>query len=94
MGRGLDGFGIDDLRGSYSGSRRDLGRSSTSSRDKWTNLQDTHPGEERTDNLAREEQVREILEQRTLTAYADRNRAYSLRNSEICTLRKLASSAP
>jgi len=86
MGSRLDGFGIDDLRSSDSGPGRDSGRSSTSPWDKWTNLQDAHPGEERTDNLAREEQVREILEQRTLTAYANRNRACSLRNSEICTL--------
>src|SRR5207245_11250827 len=36
--------------------------------------------------LAREERVRAILSQRTRTQYTDRNKTYSLRDSEIHTL--------
>lgn len=101
MSRGFDGFEIDDFRGTDSGSGRDAGRSSSSSWDKWRELQNIYREEERSDNLARErqhrsgrerpplpreERIREILEQRTRTAYADRNRTYSLRDSEIYTL--------
>jgi len=101
MSRGFDGFEIDDFRGSDSDSGRDMGRSPSSSWDKWKELQKIYQEEERTDNLAREgqprsgrerptlpreERVRQILEQRTRTAYADRNRTYSLRDSEIHTL--------
>jgi hypothetical protein len=101
MSRGFDGFEIDDFRGSDSGSGRDTGRSSSSSWDKWKELQKTYREEERTDNLARErqqrsgrerlplpreERLREVLQQRTRTTYADRNKTYSLRDSEIHTL--------
>jgi hypothetical protein len=101
MSRGFEGFEIDDFRGSDYGSERGMGGGSTSSWDKWRELQKIYREEERTDTLSREaqqrsgrerpplpreERVREILEQRTRTAYADRNRTYSLRDSEIYTL--------
>src|SRR6267143_4853635 len=101
MSRGFDGFEIDDFRGSDSGSGRDTGRSSSSSWNKWKELQGIYREEERTDNLAgegqersgrerptlpREERVREVLEQRARTIYADRNKTYSLRDSEIYAL--------
>jgi len=101
MSRGFDGFEIDNSRGSEYGSERGIGGSSTSSWDKWRELQKIYREEERTDNLSREgqertgkdrppvpreERVGEVLEQRTRTAYADRNRTYSLRDSEIYTL--------
>ncbi len=101
MSRGFDGFKIDDFRSSDSASGRDMERSSSSSWDKWKELQKIYQEEERTDNLAREgrhrsgrdrpprpreDRVREILEQRTRTTYADRNKTYSLRDSEIYTL--------
>ncbi len=101
MSRGFDGFEIDDFRGPDSDSERGMGGGSTSSWDKWRELQKIYREEERTDNLAREGQQRsgrqrppvprgdrvsEILEQRTRTNYADRNKTYSLRDSEIHTL--------
>jgi hypothetical protein len=101
MSRDFDGFEIDDFRGSDSDSGRAMGRSSSSSWDKWKELQKIYREEERTDNLAREgqqrsgrerpplpreERVREVLERRTRTTYADRNKTYSLRDSEIYTL--------
>lgn len=42
--------------------------------------------DEHTPPLPREERVREVLEQRTRTTFADRNKTYSLRDSEIHTL--------
>jgi len=102
--RGFDGFDIDDFRSSDSGPGPDMGRSSSSSWDKWKELQRIYREEERTDNLAREaqprsgrerpplpreERVRHILEQGTRTAYADRSRTYSLRDSEIHTLSEI-----
>lgn len=101
MSRGFEGFEIDDFRGSDSGSERGMGGGSTSSWDKWRDLQEIYQEEHRTDALSREaqqrsgrdrppvpreERVREMLEQRTRTAYVDRNRTYSLRDSEIHTL--------
>ncbi|MFI5097368.1 MAG: hypothetical protein ACHQT6_05270 [Candidatus Acidiferrales bacterium] len=101
MGHGFDGFEIDDFRGSDYDSERGMGGGSGSSWDKWRELQEIYREEERTDALSREaqqrsgkerpplpreERVREILEQRTRTAYADRKRTYSLRDSEIYTL--------
>jgi hypothetical protein len=98
MSRGFDSFEIDDFRGSDYGSERGIGGGTTSSWDKWRELQKIYREEERTDNLAREgqqrsgrerpplpreERVREVLEQRTQTTYADRNETYSLRDSEI-----------
>jgi hypothetical protein len=104
MSRGFEGFEIDDLRGSDYGSERGIGGGSSSSWDKWRELQKICREEERTDNLAREgqqrsgrerpplpreERVREMLEQRSRTAYVDRNRSYSLRDSEIYTLSEI-----
>ena len=101
MSRGFEDFELDDFRDSDSGSTRDLGGSSTSSWDKWRELQEIYREEERTDNLgreaqdrsakdrpplAREERIREILEQRARTIYSDRNKTYALRDSEIHTL--------
>ena len=101
MSRGFDGFELDDFRGSDSGSERDLSGSSTSSWDKWRELQKIYREEERTDNLgreaqdraakdrpllAREHRIRGILEQRARSVHSDRNRTYALRNSEIYAL--------
>jgi hypothetical protein len=97
MSRGFDGFEIDDFRGSNSDSGRDAGRSSSSDWNKWTELHNIHREEERADRLdrepdrsnrdrpplAREERVQTILSQRARTQYTDRNKTYSLRDSEI-----------
>jgi len=98
MSRGFEGFELDDFRGSDPGSERDLAGGSTSSRDKWRALQNIHREEERSDALARETQqrssrerppvpreqrIRAVTGQRTRTAFTDRNRTYSLRDSEI-----------
>ncbi len=48
MSRGFDGFEIDDFRGSDSGSEREVGRNSSSSWDKWKELQNIYREEERT----------------------------------------------
>ena len=101
MSRGFDGFEIDDFRGSDFGSGRDVGRGSSSDWNARTNLHNIHREEERADSLdregrehsnrerpplAREERVQAILSQRTRTKYTDRDRDYSLRDSEIHTL--------
>ena len=101
MARGFDGFESDDSRGWDSGSGRDVGRGSSSSLKTRIELQNIHRDEERADNLdregrersdqerpplAREERVEAILSQRTRTTYTDRDRNYSLRDSEINTL--------
>src|SRR5712691_12623588 len=101
MSRGFDGFEIDDFRGSDFGPDREVSRSPSSDWNKWTELHNIHREEERADRLdresrdhpdrdrpplAREERVQAILSQRTRTQYADRNKTYSLRDSEIHTL--------
>jgi hypothetical protein len=101
MSRGFDSFDIDDFRGSDSGSERGMGGGSNSSWDKWRERQNMHREEERSDALARdgqqrsgrerppvprEERVRGLVQQRTRTNYTDRNKSYSLRDSEIHTL--------
>jgi hypothetical protein len=101
MSRGFDSFDIDDFRGSDSGSERGMGGGSNSSWDKWRERQNMHREEERSDALARdgqqrsgrerpsvprEERVREVAQQRIRTNYTDRNKSYSLRDSEIHTL--------
>jgi hypothetical protein len=101
MSRGFDSFEIDDFRGSDPSSGRDVGRSSSSSLKTWIELQNIHREEERADKLgregreqsdrerpplAREERVEAILSPRTRTKYTDRDRNYSLRDSEIHTL--------
>lgn len=101
MSRGFDGFEIDDFRDSGSDSGRDVGRSSSSDWNARTNLHNIHREEDRADRLdrdgrqrsrgkrpplAREERVQATLSQRTRTKYADRDKDYSLRDSEIHTL--------
>jgi len=101
MSRGFDGFEIDDFRGSDFGSGRDVSRNSSSDWNKRIDLHNIHREEDRADSLdregrqrpnrerpplPREQRVRAMLEQRTRTAYADRKRAYSLRDSEIYAL--------
>ena len=101
MSRGFDGFEIEDLRDSDSGSGRDVCRGSSSDWNARTNLHNIHREEDRADRLdreerqcsrgerpplAREERVQATLSQRTRTKYADRDKDYSLRDSEIHTL--------
>jgi hypothetical protein len=101
MSRGFDGFEIDDFRDSDFGSGRDVGRGSSSDWNARTNLHNIHREEDRADRLdgegrerssrerpplAREERVQAILSQRTRTKYTDRDKNYSLRDSEIHTL--------
>src|ERR1700723_67260 len=101
MARGFDGFEIDDFRDSDFGSGRDVGRGSSSDWNARTNLHNIHREEDRADRLdrearqrsrgerpplGREERVQATLSQRTRTNYADRDKDYSLRDSEIHTL--------
>src|SRR5713101_3309366 len=101
MSRRFDGFDIDDFRGSDFGPDREVSRSPSSDWNKWTELHNIHREEERADRLdrkgrdhsdrdhpalAREERVQAILSQRIRTQYTDRNKTYSLRDSEIQTL--------
>src|SRR6266853_2852822 len=101
MSRGFDGFEIDNFRDSGFDSGRDVGRNSSSDWNTLTNLHNVHRDEERADRLdregrersdrerpplAREERVQATLSQRTRTKYADRDKDYSLRDSEIHTL--------
>jgi len=98
MSRGFDGFELDDFRGSDFTPAPDVDRSSSSDWNKWTALHNIHREEERTDRLdrggpdrsnrdrpplPREERVRAILSQRVRTQYTDRNKIYSMRDSEI-----------
>ena len=93
------GFDVDDFRDSDSS--RDVGRGSSSGWDSHNRLAEIHREEERTDQrnheqrersdkdrppLPREDRVQAILAQRVRTKYADRNKTYSLRDSEIHTL--------
>src|SRR5271156_1980720 len=101
MSRGFDGFEIADFRDPGSDSGRDEGRGSSSDWNARTNLQNIHREEDRADRLdrkgrqrsragrpplAREERVQAILSQRARTKYTDRDKDYSLRDSEIHTL--------
>src|SRR5260370_32086300 len=101
MSRGFDGFEIDDFRGSDFDPDRDVSRNPSSDWNRWTELHNIHREEERADRvdrkapdrsdrdsppLAREERVQTILSQRARTQYTDRNKTYSLRDSEIHTL--------
>ena len=101
MSRGFDSFEIDDFRDSHFGSGRDVGRGSSSEWSTRTKLQDIHRKEDRADRLdhegrdrsgkerpplAREERVKTILSKRSRTKYMDRDRNYSLRDSEVHTL--------
>jgi hypothetical protein len=101
MSRGFDGFEIDDFRGSNFDSGRDVNRDWSSAWTSRIALHNIHREEERADRLdreqrdrtetnrrplAREERVQAIDSQRVRTNYADRNKTYSLRDSEIYTL--------
>jgi hypothetical protein len=101
MTRSFDAFDRDDFRTPDYDSERGMASGSTSSWDKWRELQNIHREEERSDALSREAQqrtgrerplvpreqrVRVVLGQCTRTAFVDRNRTYSLRDSEICTM--------
>ena len=101
MSRGLDGFEIGDSRGSDFGSGRAVSRGSSSDWNSRNNLHKIQREEDRADRLdlegrellgrerpplAREERVQSMLSQRTRTRYSDRDRNYSLRDSEIYTL--------
>ncbi|HET7151404.1 MAG TPA: hypothetical protein VFI60_08330 [Candidatus Acidoferrum sp.] len=101
MSRGFDGFEIDSFRNSDFGSRHDMGRGSSTDWSPRTKLQDIHRKENGADSLdregqkvsdrerpplAREARVHAIVSQRTRTKYADRNKDYCLRDSEVHTL--------
>jgi hypothetical protein len=101
MSRGFDGFEIDDFRDSDFGPDREVKRSPSSEWNKWTELHNIHREEERSDRidresrdrsdrsrppLAREERIQTILFQRARTQYTDRNKTYTLRDSEIHAL--------
>ena len=101
MSRGYDGPEIDDFRDSGFGWGRDADRDPTSDRNSRFALHNIHREEDRADRrdsearersdkdrspIPREGRVRQILSQRVRTKYADRNRQYSLRDSEINTL--------
>jgi hypothetical protein len=104
MARGFDEFEIDDFRESGFGSGRDIGRGSSSSWNDPNSLYYIHREEDRADRrdregrersrterptLAREERVQAILSQRTRIKYTDRDKDYSLRDSEIHTLSEI-----
>ena len=93
------GFDLDDFRDSDSS--RDVGRGSSSGWDSRNRLTEIHREEERTDqhnqeqrersgkdrpSLPREDRVQAILSQHVRTKYVDRDKTYSLRDSEIHTL--------
>jgi hypothetical protein len=93
------GFDVDDFRDSDSS--RDVSRGSSSGWNSGDSLAGIHRKEERTDQrhqeqrersdkdrppLPREDRVQAVLAQRVRTKYADRDKTYSLRDSEIHTL--------
>ena len=98
MSRGFDGFEIDDFRGGDSRFDREATSGSSSSwhsrnarhniwreedrADRLDRENREHPDSERPP-LPREERVHAILSQRIRTKYTDRNKEYSLRDSEI-----------
>jgi hypothetical protein len=101
MSRGYDGHEIDDSRSSDFGSGRSGGRGSSSSVDTqmrlqalrgkeneadWLDRQQQERGPRERPPLAREERVQEILSQRVRSSYADRNKTYSLRDSDMHAL--------
>jgi hypothetical protein len=101
MSRGFDGFEIDDFRSRDSGPSRDVDRGSSSSWDSRKARLNIWREEDRADRLdresrersnrerptlAHEERIQTILSQRIRTKYTDRNKEYSLRDSEIHTL--------
>jgi hypothetical protein len=101
VSRGFAGFEIEDFRGSDFGSGRDVGRGTSSDWNSRVALYHIHREEDRADRLdregrertdkerppvPREERVRAILSQRIRAKYTDRDKNYSLRDSEIYTL--------
>jgi hypothetical protein len=93
------GFDVDDFRDSDL--RRDVSRGSSSGWDSRNRLSEIHREEARTDQrnqeqrersdkdrppLPREDRVQAILAHRVRTKYIDRDKTYSLRDSEIHTL--------
>ena len=98
MSRGYDGPEIDDFRDSDYGWGRDADRDPSSDWNSRFALHNIHREEDRADrrdsgarersdkdrpSMPREERVRQILSQRVRSKYTDRNRQYSLRDSEI-----------
>jgi len=96
------GFDIDDYRDSDSS--RDVSRGSSSGWNSGDSLAEIHREEERTDQrnqeqrerpdkdrtpMPREERVQAVLARRVRTKYADREKTYSLRDSEIHTLSEI-----
>jgi hypothetical protein len=101
VSRGFDAFEIDDFRSPDLQSGRDRGGSAHTDWSAVRMLDRLHQVEGRADELdreqrehpdkdrpplPREERVQAILSQRTRTKYTDRDRNYSLRDSEIHTL--------
>ena len=101
MSRGYDGPEIDDYRGSGFSWGRDQARDPSSDWNSRLALHKIHRQEDRADRLdsharersdgdrrplPREERVETLLSERSRTKYADRNKEYSLRDSEIHTL--------
>jgi hypothetical protein len=98
MSRGFDWFELDDSSGSGFDSEREIGGGSSSNANERLWRQHIRREEERTDKLdresrdrtdkerpqpPREERVQVILADRFRTRYSDRERQYSLRDSEI-----------
>lgn len=101
MSRGYDGPEINDFRDSGFDWEHDVDRRPSSDWNSRLALHNIHREEDRADRrdsearersdrdrppVPREERVRQILSQRVRTKYADRNRQYSLRDSEINAL--------
>jgi len=101
MSRGYDGPEIDDFRDYGSAWGRDPDRDRSSEWNNRLALHNLHREEERADKLdresqdrlnrerpplPREERVEAMLSERSRTKYADRNKEYSLRSSEIHSL--------
>src|SRR5215510_6721794 len=101
MSRGYDGPEIADFFDSGFGWGRDPGRERSSDWNNRLALHNIHREEERADKLdhesrersdrqrpplRREERVEALLSERIRTKYADRNKEYSLRSSEIHSL--------
>lgn len=99
MSRYFGDFEIDDFRGSGFGSGRDISRGPSTDQSPRTDLYRIHRAEDQADKLdregrdrpplAREERVQATLTQRIRTNYVDRDKAYSLRDSEIHTLSEI-----
>ena len=98
VSRGFDWFELDDSRSSGFDSGREIGSGSSSTWKEWLIHQNIRREEERSDNLdrqgrdrsgqerplrPREERLETILAERVRTRYFDREKEYSLRNSEI-----------